>query len=727
MRVSRLVLAFLVFLSIRDAASAAVASLICNSTAVQAVVRTEGLTERLGEMVFTCTGNTPGGDVGASFSVYLNASVTNRVDGVGFTDAVLTVDDGTGTTPATARGRLVGSNAIIFEHLNWTLTSSAVSTIKIANIRVNATGSSNRAITASVATNGISRIVTNQPNLTIGYTQAGLLANTSTASILCDGSPFPEDSLVTLPNLYTAGTRVSSLRVTEGTANGFEPRQLNTTSGTRIVIKYSGFPVESQIFVPDVIAGSTATEQSASGDLGVPRALGKYTPGSSGQLLLIRVHGHDANGGGGALAWAPPFGAAGPITLDGASGVPLFNGAGIAVYEIYDASPSILESAQISTFLALPPRAGGKLTVAQASVTYGPLSDVKTASETAPVPRFAAVTPAVDCAIIKDCNADYFPRLFVDAPPLIFQATAGVPGYLGKFIRILNDNGGLMIWTATIQYARDGPTGWLRVSREIGTNNASIILDAYPEKLTAPGFYSATLVIDAGPLAGTRLLSVSLTASEAPKPIVRPAVSKVYNSADPRFATLVPGSRAVLEGVRLKGAQMQITIDNIDAPILTSTDTRVQFVVPAALGFRSTAQLIYTADFIPGAPFTVALTAAAPAIYPNGVLNQNSVPNSMQDPEFVGNIFQVFASGLPAASLGTISAKIHDREISQPLFAGPAPGLNGIQQVNFAIPSDLPAMNSEVIVCGWPANSPGQRVCSPPAVITLKRPEPQAP
>ncbi|HZO55769.1 MAG TPA: hypothetical protein VFB63_23875, partial [Bryobacteraceae bacterium] len=284
MRVSRLVLAFLVFLSIRDAASAAVASLICNSTAVQAVVRTEGLTERLGEMVFTCTGNTPGGDVGASFSVYLNASVTNRVDGVGFTDAVLTVDDGTGTTPATARGRLVGSNAIIFEHLNWTLTSSAVSTIKIANIRVNATGSSNRAITASVATNGISRIVTNQPNLTIGYTQAGLLANTSTASILCDGSPFPEDSLVTLSNLYTAGTRVSSLRVTEGTANGFEPRQLNTTSGTRIVIKYSGFPVESQIFVPDVIAGSTATEQSASGDLGVPRALGKYTPGSSGQL-----------------------------------------------------------------------------------------------------------------------------------------------------------------------------------------------------------------------------------------------------------------------------------------------------------------------------------------------------------------------------------------------------------------------------------------------------------
>ena len=185
MRALRPLLLVLTFLSIPTAAPAAVASLICNSTAVQAVVRTEGLTERLGEMVFTCNGNIPGGDVGASFSVFVNAPVTNRVDGDGFLDATLMVDAGIGTIPATVRGRLVGSNAIIFEHTNWTLTSFAVSTIKIANIRVNATGPSNRAIIASVATNGISRIVTNQPNLTVGYTQPGLLANISTTSILC--------------------------------------------------------------------------------------------------------------------------------------------------------------------------------------------------------------------------------------------------------------------------------------------------------------------------------------------------------------------------------------------------------------------------------------------------------------------------------------------------------------------------------------------------------------
>jgi hypothetical protein len=42
----RPVLAVIALLTIPTTASAAVASLICTSTAVQAVVRTEGLTER---------------------------------------------------------------------------------------------------------------------------------------------------------------------------------------------------------------------------------------------------------------------------------------------------------------------------------------------------------------------------------------------------------------------------------------------------------------------------------------------------------------------------------------------------------------------------------------------------------------------------------------------------------------------------------------------------------
>lgn len=701
----------------------AVSGLVCTSTSVQAVLRTEGLTERAGEMVFTCTGDTPGGEVGASFSVFLSAPVTNRAGGDGMTDATLTVDAGPGAIPVTVRGRLVGSNAVIFEYVNWPLTSFAVSTIKIANIRVNASGAANRAVTALVSTNGISRIVTNQPNLAVGITQPGLLASSSTTSIVCEGSPLPDEELITLPNLYASGTRVSSLRVTEGATNGFELRQANTTSGTRIIVRYSGFPQGSRLFVPDAIAGTSATEQSSAGDLGVTRALGKYTPGGSGQLLLIRVRGHDAQGAGGSLVWAPPFGAAGPLTLSGASEVPLAGGAGMAVFEVYDSLPSILESAQIPTFLALQ-RAGGPLTLAQASVSFGPLSEVGMSSPSAPVPRFVAVAAGTDCAALRDCQAEYFPKLLVDSPPLVFTAQAGVPGFLGKYIRILNDQGGTLVWTAKIQYKRGGPEGWLRLSREVGLNNAGIVLDVLAERLPGAGVYEAELAIDAGPVAGSRLLPVTLTATEAPKPIVRPEVTKAYNAAGgERYATLVPGSRAVLEGVRLDAEPVRITVDGVEAHVLSWGQTRAEFVVPEALGFKAAAQLIYSAGFVPSEPFTLALSASAPVIYPKGVLNQDGLPNSPAYPETVGRVFQVFATGLPPGSMGTISAKVHDREIDRPLYAGAAPGLDGIQQVNFAIPGDLPAMSSEVIVCGWPANLPGQRVCSPPFVVVLRRPE----
>ena len=82
-------------------------------------------------------------------------------------------------------------------------------------------------------------------------------------------------------------------------------------------------------------------------------------------------------------------------------------------------------------------------------------------------------------------------------------------------------------------------------------------------------------------------------------------------------------------------------------------------------------------------------------------------------------MLQVFAVGLPVAALGTITGKIHDRDNLTPLYAGPAPGVDGVQQVNLAIPADLPAMNSEVVVCG--TGTDGVRVCSPGVVITITK------
>jgi uncharacterized protein (TIGR03437 family) len=100
-------------------------------------------------------------------------------------------------------------------------------------------------------------------------------------------------------------------------------------------------------------------------------------------------------------------------------------------------------------------------------------------------------------------------------------------------------------------------------------------------------------------------------------------------------------------------------------------------------------------------------------IFPGGVYNADGSANSAARPENVANgVLQIFATGLPQADLGTISARIHDRVVTDLLYAGPAPGTAGVQQVNLRVPADLPAMTTEVFVCGTPHNAPGQTVCS---------------
>jgi uncharacterized protein (TIGR03437 family) len=45
-----------------------------------------------------------------------------------------------------------------------------------------------------------------------------------------------------------------------------------------------------------------------------------------------------------------------------------------------------------------------------------------------------------------------------------------------------------------------------------------------------------------------------------------------------------------------------------------------------------------------------------------------------------------------------------------PAYAGPAPGIPGVQQVNVAIPSDLPAMQTYVFVCSGEICSPATKI-----------------
>ena len=62
-------------------------------------------------------------------------------------------------------------------------------------------------------------------------------------------------------------------------AGAFQNKDTTTDSGTRVLVRYSNVPAGARIFVPDVIAGSSAVEPTSGGDLGLPPPRPAAKPG----------------------------------------------------------------------------------------------------------------------------------------------------------------------------------------------------------------------------------------------------------------------------------------------------------------------------------------------------------------------------------------------------------------------------------------------------------------
>jgi uncharacterized protein (TIGR03437 family) len=693
--------------------------LVCDATGDPRQIRSEGLSEQLGAIVVTCTG-TPGATVNGAFTLNVSAPVTNKLTGERI-DAVMTADTSTGTQAVGGNPLLVGPNTIVFGSFSFTMPSTGTTSFRFTNIRVNP--GERDSVSVFLIVNSPAIAIRNNP-VRVGITGRGLYAGGSNARIVCVGSPLPDEE-INFMTLVLRGTQAVTMRVTEGQPLAFEPRAPNTTNGTRVHVRLSGFPSITRLFVPDFIAGSSALQPTSVGDLGVLVSGGLWGGPGTG-LLLARVPSADQNGAGSGPLPVNPTGAFNSVTE-----VFLQGGSATITYEVIDAVPIALESAHVPFFVAIPPEAGLSGTVASGRVSLGPLSTIADAHSSAPVVRFRDHNPPRDCDVLRDCNASYFPKLVVDSQVLSVTAPA-VRGFYQRFMRILNDSNGIMYWTTTITYKTG--TGWLSLFPTSGINNASANLSFFPEKLT-PGFYEATLVIDAGPVAGQRSLPVTLTVTQPPPdtnpppgpgpgpqpPANPPRFWTVGNAANLGLATLAPGSLAVIEGTRLSGKLVEARFDGIAAQVLSSSDGRLTVLVPPDLGTRPNAQLQVTVDGVASEVRNVPIAIAAPAIFPDGVFNQDGFANKPDNAERSGNVLQVFATGLPLPSMGTISARIHDREITALVYAGPSSS-PGVQQVNLQIPEDLPAMTTEVLVCGSPVTSPSQSICSAAARVTIRDP-----
>ncbi|HEY1336077.1 MAG TPA: IPT/TIG domain-containing protein [Bryobacteraceae bacterium] len=671
-----------------------------------------------------------------NLTVFLPGSITNRVDANNLSqDAVLSVDygDGLGYTPTGIRG-LVNNTGIAFNGVTFTVGSSGKLNLKISNLRenVNQTGIlTPRPVQAALSVSAPGALLVNQTQVAVAYPQFGLYTSLAQRNITCTGSPLPDT--VTLSNLFAAGTRFASARLTEGFAAAFQPRGEFETNGTRILVKYSGFPANAHVYVPDLIAGSSALAPTSGGDLGVPQMVGQYAPGS-GTLLLARVLGSDANGAGGFVPPLPTT--AGP--LNSVSEVALSNGSGFAVYEVVDSNLHTQESAQFPTFIGIANVTAPA--TAQEDVEIAPVSAAATASQSAPIPRFANVAPPSDCNVLNDCNASYFPHLQVDpGPPVTFtayqnDAPVGPPGY----ITLRNTGGGVMNWAAIVNYVNG--SGWLAIlGNSSGQNGATLPISiAKSAAGIAPGTYKANVIIDAGPMAGSTTVPVTLTVLPNPTapptttpptttpptttpptttpPVSTPsvAVNKVLNAATFEATPMVAGSLGTLMGAHLSGKAVNVTFDGIPATLLYVGDSQINLQVPAALGSKTSASMVVTVDGVSTAPQTVTLAPAWPAVFPHGVLNQDYSPND-KVAAGAGSVLQIFGTGIPAGA--TVSVEIAGHKDLIPLYAGSAPDVPGVQQVNVAIPEDVPSGAAQLIIC---AATPGQQYCSSPYTLAVQ-------
>jgi hypothetical protein len=382
-------------------------------------------------------------------------------NGVGTYNPLLGGNGTNGLRPNVFQGRLTGANQVTF--LGVPIDAPGTNTtriIRITNIRANAnqSGASSTliptTITAFISITSSTSVALNNPQQTVAFIQPGLAASVRSALsfIQCvdanpniaknpangldSGGQGGQQFLVRFDEGFASSWKVRNIgQVQAGissttcgactaadlnqnvpgalynTEAGFQNNSTDPTPnppgstasvsatpnfpnvrgllsagvanhGTRIMVSFTGIPNGTQIFVP--------TQRNIT----VP-----LTGAISGLAVLTST---DANGAGAFSATSGNSVGLAPVSV--------FNGAGIAVYEVEKSDVTQIERLEIPVAVAFVSNAGNNLPApgVQSSITgnFAPLSTVNTASDTAPIPRFAPSQTPKNSFIINKCSCN---------------------------------------------------------------------------------------------------------------------------------------------------------------------------------------------------------------------------------------------------------------------------------------------------------------------------------
>jgi len=296
----------------------------------------------------------------------------------------------------------------------------------------------------------------------------------------------------------------------------------------------------------------------------------------------------------------------------------------------------------------------------------------------------------------------------VNAPDLTFTAESGTH-ILDKWIGVGNNGGGTLAWDVRVGY--ENGSGWVRWNFSPPGALDAVVMPAN----LAPGVYKATLTIDAGSTAGSQSLPITLTVT----PPTTPHITGITDAAAFGTGPFAPGSLLTVWGVKLTGTSVSVTFDGIPAKVFYTGYSQINLQAPPDLAGHYRSMMVVTVDGQSTPPQVVDLIPVAPAIFANGILNQDWSVNSAANPAPAGSIVSIWATGLALADRNTISVRLGGQDITSLEYAGPAPGLIGIEQVNLRIPPGMAPATADLQLCAIdPVTS--QRICSPAVKITTR-------
>lgn len=321
---------------------------------------------------------------------------------------------------------------------------------------------------------------------------------------------------------------------------------------------------------------------------------------------------------------------------------------------------------------------------------------------------FAKITAPLAVAVDASGNV-----VAADASQIWSIASSGAPTSLSKGLTspaglIFAADGTLLIADTGANVIRSLSTSGT-LTAIAGTGTAGFSGDGGPAlsaQLNAPaavalGPNGSILIADSGNNRIRALTPATASAETA-------STISIVNAASLEPGGIAPGEISTIFGTGFDPGDTQLLFDGKPATVFYTSATQINALAPAALSVGSTTSVSVVVDGNTAATASVPVVPAAPGIFTVGngtgqaaANNQDGSLNSASNPAARGSVVSLYATGQGSASNANVTLAIAGYNATI-LYAGPAPGFQGLMQINAQIPSGFlpPGIQDVVLTIG---------------------------